>query len=147
MVVFVDNMNIRKYKSIDSWANAMRKDKDKKLWADWFNIGGNWFTCEEYDESGRYMRYTSITAWRHIDIDTRNRYSENWLSDMEATEYPIDDIGLRFDVAYYIDDKLTEKQATEVYNNLYKNKLYENCRELFLLVVNKKGRSYLNERK
>ena len=69
----------------------MKKDTQKKLWADWFNISGHWYTCEEYDLSGHYMRYTSITARKHIDINTTDsRYTPSWLTTMTATEYLID---------------------------------------------------------
>lgn len=40
----------------------MKKDKQKKLHADWYMIDGNLYTLEEYDDSGKYMRYTSVTA-------------------------------------------------------------------------------------
>ena len=96
------NTKPKSYKTIESWTKAMRKDTQKKLWADWFKIGGHWYVCEEYDESGKYMRYTSVTAWQHIDIDTANRYSSAWLSDMQATAYPIEQ--LRFSILNYFDD-------------------------------------------
>lgn len=122
---------MRKYKNIDTWAKAMRKDTQKKLWEDWFFIGGHWYTCEEYDESGKYMRYTSATAWTHIDIETSNRYSKTWLSDMEVTEYAIEDIGFRFDISYYIDKDLTKQQYEDLYDNLYDKGDYRQCRNLF----------------
>lgn len=98
------NNYMKKYKNIETWVKAMRKDKQKKLWHDWFTIGGHDYTCEEYDESGKYMRYTSVTAWQHIDIETSNRYNKAiWLSDMVATAYPIEE--LRFSLDYYFGDK------------------------------------------
>lgn len=102
----------KKYKTIETWQNAMKKDKTKSLWRDWFNIGGHWYTCEEYDNSGKYMRFTSITAWQHIDIETSDRYSKSWLSDMEVTAYPIED--LRFDISHYLDDDVTQKQLKDL---------------------------------
>jgi hypothetical protein len=112
---------MKKYKNIETWKKAMQKDKSKKLWADYFNIGGHLYTIEEYDESGKYMRFTSPTAWTHIDIETSNRYSDTWLSDMEITEYSIDDIGFRFDISYYIDENTTKKQLKELKENLKRN--------------------------
>jgi hypothetical protein len=127
---------MRTYKTIETWEKAMRKDKNKKLWFDWFKIGGDWYVCEEYDESGKYMRYTSATAWKHIDIDTSNRYSDRWLSDMKATAYPIDDIGFRFDITYYLEN-ITKDEAKKLYDNLYKNNWHNQCKDLFELTLKK----------
>jgi hypothetical protein len=129
---------MKTYKTIESWTKAMQKDKEKKLWHDWFKIGGDWYTCEEYDESGKYMRFTSATAWKHIDIDTSNRYSENWLSDMVATVYTIDDIGFRFDISYYLDEDITKKQIKELQENLKRNGYEEQVSNLLDFVLNNK---------
>ncbi len=131
------DMIMKTYKNIETWTKAMKKDKQKKLWADWFTIGGHDYVCEEYDSSGKYMRYTSITAYKHLDIETSNRYSPAWLSDMVATEYSIADIGLRFDVSYYIDDitKLKSKDILKIADNLYTNKLHQNGKQLLELIV------------
>lgn len=96
----------------------MKKDKKKKLHADWYNIDNNWYTLEEYDSSGKYMRLTSVTAWQHIDIDTSNRYSTSWLSDMVATAHPIDDMGLRFDIRYYLSKDMTKEQLLNLNQKL-----------------------------
>lgn len=121
------------YKDIETWANAMRKDKSKKLFTDWVKIGGDWYTCEEYDESGRYMRYTSVTAWKHLDLDTSNRYSDIWLSDLVVTDYPIED--LRFDISYYLGYKAKREQLKCLATRLYDNQMYKEMRDLidFLL--------------
>lgn len=116
----------------------MRKDTNKTLWHDWFNIGGHWYVCEEYDESGKYMRYTSVTAWQHIDIETSNRYDKSmWLSDMVATAYQIED--LRFSISYYLGttdiEKLSVKSLIEIYDNLIKNNLLQKAYELFELSI------------
>lgn len=128
---------MKKYKTIETWTRAMQKDKSKKLWADWFNIAGHDYTCEEYDGSGKYMRYTSVTAWQHIDIETSNRYSTTWLQDMTVTAYPIED--LRFDISYYLGttdiEKLATKVLVQVYNNLIENKLPTHARDLFELSI------------
>lgn len=94
---------MRQFKNIDTFIKAMRKDKAKKLWADWFKIGGHWYTMEEYDDAGKYMRITSITKGEHIDLETSNRYSDNWLSDLEATAYPAEYYRFKWD--YYLDIK------------------------------------------
>jgi len=123
---------MKKYKSIETFTNAMRKDKSKKLWADWFNIGGNWYTCEEYDESGKYMRYTSIMARKHLDLDTRNRYSDKWLSDLVVTDYPIEN--LRFDIS---DPKNLKRKEIMLLNIwLWDHKMYEEMRNLIDLLAN-----------
>ncbi len=129
-------MKTKTYKSIETWEKAMRKDTQKKLWHDWFKIGGHWYTCEEYDESGKYMRYTSISARQHIDIDTSNRYSKTWLSDMVATAYPID--SLRFGIGYYIDDiKEWDRKSIMLLNIwLWDNKMYTSMRDLIDLLAN-----------
>lgn len=103
---------MKKYKNIETWTRAMQKDKSHKLWNDWHNIGGHWYTCEEFDNGGKYMRFTSVTAWQHIDIETSNRYSPLWLSDMKTTVYPIE--SLRFDITYYIDSDITDRQLIEL---------------------------------
>lgn len=103
---------MEKYKTIETWTKAMQKDKAKKLHADWYNIGGHWYVMEEFDDSGKYMRYTSLTAWKHIDVKTSNRYSDNWLSDMTATSYPIE--YLRFNVAHYIDSETSNKELLAI---------------------------------
>jgi hypothetical protein len=125
---------MKKYKTIESWTKAMQKDKTKKLHGDWYNIAGHWYTCEEFDESGKYMRYTSVTAWQHIDIETSNRYSDKWLSDMVATVYPIED--LRFDITYYIDKETPKKQLIDVYNHLEHLGYTKQCKSLFEFVIN-----------
>lgn len=116
---------MKTYRNIETWKKAMQKDKTKKLWADWFCIGGDWYTCEEYDSSGKYMRYTSVTAWKHLDIETSNRYSNTWLSDMEVTDYPI--IDLRFDISYYIDEDTTKEQLRKIHEKL---KLNEDTKQI-----------------
>lgn len=127
---------MKSYKSIETWTKAMRKDKQKKLWHDWFKIDGHWYTCEEYDESGKYMRYTSITARKHIDIDTSNRYSSSWLSDMVVTSYPIE--SLRFDISYYIEDPKELDRKTIMLLNiwLWDNKMYREIYNLVDLLAN-----------
>ena len=114
----------------------MRKDTKKKLWADWFCIAGDWYVCEEYDESGKYMRYTSITARKHIDLETDNRYSKNWLSDLRIYQYPIE--SLRFDISYYIDDpKELDRKAIMLLNIwLWDNKMYREIYNLVDLLAN-----------
>lgn len=93
-------MPIRKYRNLDTFVRAMQRDKKKKLWADWFYIAGHWYVMEEYDESGKYMRITSITKGEHIDLETSNRYSDKWLTDLKATAYPAE--GYLFHWEYYI---------------------------------------------
>lgn len=68
--------------------------------ADWIKIGKDWFVCEEYDGSGKYMRYASITAQLCLDINTNNRYSETWLKDATIDSYTAEDY--RFAPDYYI---------------------------------------------
>jgi hypothetical protein len=128
-------MKIRKYKNVQTWTKAMRADKEKKLWFDWFNIGGNWYVCEEYDESGKYMRYTSLTALNHIDIETSNRYSDKWLSDMVAIVYPIED--LRFDISYYLQTEDLDRKTIMLLNIwLWDNKMYKAMKDLIDLLAN-----------
>lgn len=114
----------------------MQKDKTKALWHDWFKIAGHWYTCEEFDDSGKYMRYTSITARKHLDLDTSNRYSPSWLSDMVVTAYPID--SLRFDISYYIDDvKTLDRKAIMLLNIwLWDHEMYKEMRDLIDLLAN-----------
>lgn len=121
---------MKTYKNLDTWAKAMRKDKQKKLWADWFKIGGHWYTCEEYDHNGKYMRYTSITAREHVDLDTSNRYSDSWLSDLEITEYPIED--LRFDISYYMPPVEEQDKKMIMLLNiwLWDRQMYKEIRDL-----------------
>ena len=126
-----------KYKNIETWTKAMRKDKQKKQWFDWFFIGGDWYVCEEYDESGKYMRYTSATAFKHLDLETSNRYSESWLSDLVVTEYPIDDIGFRFDISYYLDGKETKEQLRGLQDNLKRNNMPSTLSDLLTFILNK----------
>ncbi len=136
-VILTIKYMVKKYKSIETWTKAMQKDKQKKLWHDWFNIDGHWYTCEEYDDSGKYMRYTSVTAWKHIDIETSNRYSQSWLSDMKATAYDIGDSGLRFDITYYLDDIKEVSKSTILNLNirLYENKMYKEIRDLLDMYI------------
>lgn len=124
---------MKTYKTIESWTKAMQKDKNKKLHADWYNIAGHWYTCEEFDCSGKYMRYTSVTAWQHIDIETSNRYSDMWLSDMVATVYPIED--LRFDITYYIDKDTSKKDLMELIT--YRPLDNKQLKSLLEFVINK----------
>lgn len=124
---------MKTYKNITSWTNAMKKDKQKKLHADWYMIDGNLYTLEEYDDSGKYMRYTSVTAWQHIDVETSNRYSTSWLSDMVATAYPIED--LRFDISYYLSDDMTKSQLLCLVTRLKDNNLGEQIRHLADYVI------------
>jgi hypothetical protein len=126
----------RKYKTLESWANAMRKDTKKTLWADWFNIAGHWYTCEEYDESGQYMRYTSVTDGYHLDLETNNRYSKNWLSDLKVTKYAIED--LRFGISYYIADIKEFKRKDLMLLNiwLWDRKMYTEMRDLIDHIAN-----------
>lgn len=128
---------MRTYKNIETWTKAMKKDTQKKLWADWFNISGHWYTCEEYDLSGHYMRYTSITARKHIDINTTDsRYTPSWLTTMTATEYLID--YLRFDIGYYIDDikEWSRKDIMLLNIWLWDNKMYTAMRDVIDLLAN-----------
>ena len=129
---------MKKYKTIQSWQNAMRKEKDRGNLLDWYNIAGDWYVQEEYDESGKYMRYTSITAWQHIDVETSNRYGDSFLSDMEATAYPVED--LRFALSYYIGDtELTKDQTRELYNKLVlNNKSFAMKQLTYILIDNLK---------
>lgn len=128
-------MKTKKYKNLETWTKAMQKDTQKKLWADWFNIGGHWYTQEEFDENGKYMRYTSITDGYHIDIDTSNRYSPLWLSDMKATKYEID--SLRFDIGYYLElDGLTKNTVRLMIIWLWDRKFYKELKDLSDLLVN-----------
>ncbi len=126
---------MKKYKSIETWQKAMQKDKSKVLWHDWFHIGGHWYTQEEYDHSGKYMRYTSVTAWQHIDIDTSNRYSDKWLSDMTATAYPIE--MLRFDISYYIDSENTIAQLQALSDKLYDIGMSKEVKDLSDFIIKK----------
>jgi len=120
---------MRKYRSLETWANAMRKDMKKALWHDWFCIAGHWYICEEYDHTGKYMRYTSITKGEHIDINTSNRYSDSWLSDMTYENYEADDY--RFDWTYYIEveelKKLKWKELNNVIVEIAKTNLRKIC--------------------
>lgn len=126
----------KKYKDITDWAIAMRKDTKKELWNDWFNIGGHWYTCEEFDDSGKYMRYTSVTNGTHIDIETTNRYCGSWLTDAVVTEYAIED--LRFDISYYIADikKLTRKEIMLLNIWLWDRGMYKEMRDLIDALAN-----------
>ena len=78
-----------KFRNFESFQKGIRKIKVNE-WADWIKIGKNWFTIEEYDSEGRYMRITSLTAQSHIDINTSNSYSLTWLKDAELEEYKAD---------------------------------------------------------
>lgn len=131
---------MQKYKNFETWQNAMKKDTSKKLWHDWFNIGGYWYTIEEYDESGKYMRLTSVTDGYHIDIETNNRYSPSWLKDATFTRYAIDD-DLRFDIGYYLDDEtLKNKSAIMLLNIwLWDRKMYKEMRDLIDLLATKQS--------
>lgn len=124
---------MKKYKNITSWQNAMRKDTKKKLYTDWYVIDGDLYTLEEYDESGKYMRYTSVTAWLHIDVETSNRYSTSWLSDMVATAYPIED--LCFDITYYLSEDMTKSQLLCLVTRLKDNKMDDQIRHLADYVI------------
>lgn len=126
---------MKTYKNIETWTKAMQKDKQKKLWYDWFNIGGHWYVCEEYDESGKYMRYTSVTEGYHLDLETSNRYSSSWLSDLKVTKYPIED--LKFDISYYIPhaEKLTRNEIMLLNIWLWDRKMYKEMRDLIDLLA------------
>ena len=126
---------MKKYKTIETWTRAMKKDIKKKFWHDWFNIAGDWYVQEEFDDSGKYMRYTSVTARKHLDIETSNRYSELWLSDMKATSYPIED--LRFGISYYLDESITKKQLLNLVITLKDMKDIDNLAELAEYVIKK----------
>lgn len=117
----------------------MQKDTQKKLWFDWFCIDGHWYVCEEYDESGKYMRYTSVTDGYHLDLETSNRYSTNWLSDLKVTKYAIED-DLRFDISYYIEDpKALTRNAIMLLNIwLWDRKMYKEMRDFIDLLANYK---------
>lgn len=127
---------MKTYKNIETWIKAIQKDKQKKLWHDWFNIGGHWYTCEEYDESGKYMRYTSVIEGYHLDLETSNRYSSSWLSDLKVTKYPIED--LRFDIGYYIPhaEKVTRNEIMLLNIWLWDRKMYKEMRDLIDLLAN-----------
>jgi len=126
---------ITKYKNLETWEKSMRKDIKKEKWHDWFEIGGHWYVCEEYDDSGKYMRYTSLTAFEHVDIETSNRYSSTWLSDMKATAYPIED--LRFDVSFYLDQKdlKNKNKILVLIDKLYDAKMYHALKDIASLLA------------
>lgn len=130
-------MKTKKYKSLSTWLNAMKKDTKKELWRDWFNIDGHWYVCEEYDHSGKYMRYTSITDGYHLDLETENRYSDKWLSDLVVTKYPIEN-DLRFSIGYYMHDmrEYTRKDIMLLNIWLWDRKMYTEMRDIIDMLAN-----------
>lgn len=75
----------------------------KNDWCDWINLGGYWYTIEEYDSLGVEMYLKSIEApedYQEIYIYTPyNRYSNDWLSKAEIDIYK--PAFWRFDKSYY----------------------------------------------
>jgi hypothetical protein len=93
---------MKHYRTLASFKKDIQHIK-KEDWTDWIKIGKDWYVNEEFDSEGKNMRFTSITARQHLDIDTSNRYSEAWLSDAIVKEYLAD--CYRFYPEYYIEKK------------------------------------------
>ena len=91
------------FRNEETFKRAITKIR-RNEWADWLKIGKDWYTIEEYDSSGKNMRFASITAMKFMDIDTQDRYrmSDPWLSDAVVEFYPIEELEeLRFETDYY----------------------------------------------
>jgi len=89
------------FRSLETFKKGVKTIKQDQ-WADWIKIGHDWYTIEEFDEEGKYLRLTSLTANKHIEITTSNRYSETWLSDAEIDIYEATITGYRFNPDYYL---------------------------------------------
>src|SRR3990167_5240026 len=89
------------FRSLETFKKGVKTIKQDQ-WADWIKIGHDWYTIEEFDEEGKYLRLTSLTANKHIEITTSNRYSETWLSDAEIDIFEATITGYRFNPDYYL---------------------------------------------
>src|SRR3990167_2135880 len=89
------------FRSLETFKKGVKTIKQDQ-WADWIKIGHDWYTIEEFDEEGKYLRLTSLTANKHIEITTSNRYSETWLSDAEIDIYEATVTGYRFYPNFYL---------------------------------------------
>ena len=89
------------FRSLETFKKGVKTIKQDQ-WADWIKIGHDWYTIEEFDGEGKYLRLTSLTANKHIEITTSNRYSETWLSDAKIDIYEATITGYRFNPDYYL---------------------------------------------
>ena len=89
------------FKNLETFKKGIRTIK-KDQWADWIKIGSDWYVIEEFDNEGKNLRLTSLTANKHIEINTSTRYSETWLSDAEIDIYEATVTGYRFYPDFYL---------------------------------------------
>jgi len=110
----------KKYRSMESFQRQIERAEI----LDWFNIGGYWYTIEEYDESGKEMRYISLLKQEELIIHTPNRYKTGLKG---ATIEVVEPMCYRFEPAYYlpIEDfkKLSNEQKREI--SLYIAKIWD----------------------
>ena len=109
------------FKNLKTFGEAIRSIK-RDQWADWIKIGSDWYVEEEFDDEGKYLRLTSLTANKHIEITTNARYSETWLSDAELDIYEATVTGYRFYPEYYLSHqdflKLSPTQKSGVFETM-----------------------------
>ena len=110
-----------KFKNFNTFSRAIRKIK-RDEWPDFLTIGGHVYVQEEFDESGKNMRYTSLTEHKHIDINTSDRYGKTWLRDAEVEQYEAE--YYRFNPEYYI----TKEEFAKLSNKV---ELIEHIKQVF----------------
>jgi hypothetical protein len=102
---------VKKYKDMDIFT----KQIESIPILDWYNIGGHWYTIEEYDEQGKEMTYRSLSEKIEMIIHTPNRYKTGLKG---ATIELVEPMYYRFKPSYYLPikefNKLPKQERKEL---------------------------------